>query len=130
MICPKAIISSRKSQKLQIDLWDWDPGMGIDNDDFLGRSVPFVTLFLVVTLVYDLVLYGFHVGIFIITLQFLCYLPAEFVLSNFQTLELLVFYGNRCFFVNLILAHQFVITINNLTNQVNMRLMLLRNVLF
>ncbi|XP_026324357.1 extended synaptotagmin-2-B isoform X1 [Hyposmocoma kahamanoa] len=33
----EAIISSRKSQKLQIDLWDWDPGMGIENDDFLGR---------------------------------------------------------------------------------------------
>lgn len=24
---------------VQCELWDWDPGMGIDNDDFLGRSV-------------------------------------------------------------------------------------------
>jgi hypothetical protein len=38
-VCPKAIISSRKSQLLQFELWDWDPGMGIENDDFLGRSV-------------------------------------------------------------------------------------------
>lgn len=40
VICPKAIISSRKSQVLQCELWDWDPGMGIQNDDYLGRSVP------------------------------------------------------------------------------------------
>ncbi|XP_063833789.1 extended synaptotagmin-2-A isoform X3 [Ostrinia nubilalis] len=33
----EAIISSRKSQVLQCELWDWDPGMGIQNDDFLGR---------------------------------------------------------------------------------------------
>ncbi|XP_013193140.2 extended synaptotagmin-2 isoform X1 [Amyelois transitella] len=33
----EAIISSRKSQQLQCELWDWDPGMGIQNDDFLGR---------------------------------------------------------------------------------------------
>lgn len=39
LVCPKAIISSRKSQVLQCELWDWDPGMGIQNDDFLGRSV-------------------------------------------------------------------------------------------
>ncbi|RVE51441.1 hypothetical protein evm_003842 [Chilo suppressalis] len=35
--CLKAIISSRKCQMLQCELWDWDPGMGIENDDFLGR---------------------------------------------------------------------------------------------
>ncbi|XP_072935916.1 NAD(P) transhydrogenase, mitochondrial [Epargyreus clarus] len=29
--------SSRKSQVLQCELWDWDPGMGIQNDDYLGR---------------------------------------------------------------------------------------------
>lgn len=39
VFCPKAIISSRKSQVLQCELWDWDPGMGIQNDDYLGRSV-------------------------------------------------------------------------------------------
>ncbi|XP_026484936.1 extended synaptotagmin-2 isoform X1 [Vanessa tameamea] len=33
----EAIISSRKSQMLQCELWDWDPGMGIQNDDYLGR---------------------------------------------------------------------------------------------
>nr|XP_032521942.1 extended synaptotagmin-2-B isoform X2 [Danaus plexippus plexippus] len=33
----EAIISSRKSQVLQCELWDWDPGMGIQNDDYLGR---------------------------------------------------------------------------------------------
>ncbi|XP_045454847.1 extended synaptotagmin-2-A [Melitaea cinxia] len=33
----EAIISSRKSQVLQCELWDWDPGMGIENDDYLGR---------------------------------------------------------------------------------------------
>ncbi|CAH0691376.1 unnamed protein product [Chilo suppressalis] len=33
----EAIISSRKCQMLQCELWDWDPGMGIENDDFLGR---------------------------------------------------------------------------------------------
>ncbi|CAK1599925.1 unnamed protein product [Parnassius mnemosyne] len=33
----EAILSSRKSQVLQCELWDWDPGMGIRNDDFLGR---------------------------------------------------------------------------------------------
>ncbi|CAH2099809.1 unnamed protein product [Euphydryas editha] len=33
----EAIISSRKSQVLQCDVWDWDPGMGIENDDYLGR---------------------------------------------------------------------------------------------
>lgn len=43
MICPKAIISSRKSQVLQCDVWDWDPGMGMQNDDFLGRSVFAIT---------------------------------------------------------------------------------------
>ncbi|XP_041974230.1 NAD(P) transhydrogenase, mitochondrial [Aricia agestis] len=30
--------SSRKSQVFQCELWDWDPGMGIQNDDYLGRS--------------------------------------------------------------------------------------------
>ncbi|KOB67290.1 putative ca2+-dependent phospholipid-binding protein synaptotagmin required for synaptic vesicle, partial [Operophtera brumata] len=30
--------SSRKSQVLQCDVWDWDPGMGIQNDDFLGST--------------------------------------------------------------------------------------------
>lgn len=39
----KALISSRKSQVLQCDVWDWDPGMGIQNDDYLGRSVPIET---------------------------------------------------------------------------------------
>ncbi|XP_030027054.2 extended synaptotagmin-1 isoform X1 [Manduca sexta] len=33
----EAIISSQKSQVLQCELWDWDPGMGIQNDDYLGR---------------------------------------------------------------------------------------------
>ncbi|XP_021182407.3 extended synaptotagmin-1 isoform X1 [Helicoverpa armigera] len=33
----EALISSRKSQVLQCELWDWDPGMGIQNDDYLGR---------------------------------------------------------------------------------------------
>ncbi|CAH2068752.1 unnamed protein product, partial [Iphiclides podalirius] len=33
----EAIISSRKGQMLQCELWDWDPGMGIQNDDYLGR---------------------------------------------------------------------------------------------
>ncbi|XP_037871782.1 extended synaptotagmin-1 isoform X3 [Bombyx mori] len=33
----EAIISSKKSQSLQCELWDWDPGMGIQNDDYLGR---------------------------------------------------------------------------------------------
>ncbi|XP_073945230.1 extended synaptotagmin-like protein 2 isoform X3 [Choristoneura fumiferana] len=33
----EAIISSRKSQVLQCEAWDWDPGMGIQNDDYLGR---------------------------------------------------------------------------------------------
>ncbi|KAJ0181251.1 hypothetical protein K1T71_003336 [Dendrolimus kikuchii] len=33
----EAIVSSRKSQRLRCDLWDWDPGMGIQNDDYLGR---------------------------------------------------------------------------------------------
>ncbi|KAJ8733972.1 hypothetical protein PYW07_014523 [Mythimna separata] len=27
----------KKSQVVQFELWDWDPGMGIQNDDFLGR---------------------------------------------------------------------------------------------
>ncbi|XP_035429621.2 extended synaptotagmin-1 isoform X1 [Spodoptera frugiperda] len=33
----EALISSKKSQVLQCELWDWDPGMGIQNDDYLGR---------------------------------------------------------------------------------------------
>lgn len=33
----EALISSMKSQELQCELWDWDPGMGIQNDDYLGR---------------------------------------------------------------------------------------------
>ncbi|CAK1548474.1 unnamed protein product [Leptosia nina] len=33
----EAIISSRKSQVLQCEVWDWDPGMGIQHDDYLGR---------------------------------------------------------------------------------------------
>ncbi|GBP31229.1 Extended synaptotagmin-2 [Eumeta japonica] len=37
IVC-EAIISSRKSQRLACELWDWDPGMGIQNDDFLGSG--------------------------------------------------------------------------------------------
>ncbi|CAG9782942.1 unnamed protein product, partial [Diatraea saccharalis] len=33
----EAIINSWKGQMLECELWDWDPGMGIQNDDFLGR---------------------------------------------------------------------------------------------
>lgn len=47
MICPKAVISSRKSQVLVCELWDLDPGMGLQKDDFLGRSV--LPLFVSVT---------------------------------------------------------------------------------
>ncbi|CAH2237450.1 jg12785 [Pararge aegeria aegeria] len=33
----EALISSRKGQVMQCEVWDWDPGMGIENDDYLGR---------------------------------------------------------------------------------------------
>lgn len=31
------MVRSGQAQLLNISLWDWDPGMGRDNDDALGR---------------------------------------------------------------------------------------------